>query len=122
MSNRSSELAGELYLNVRAFAGTDLDDSAAAIEEAFAKFEQEGMAERDLLRIKAGQESAFYKGLASVLGKGFQLAQYNIFAGDPGFVERDISNILAVSTNDVMRAYGKYILPQDKKSSNSWMT
>jgi zinc protease len=44
-----------------------------------------------------------------VLGKGAILAQYNIFAGDPGYAEKDIHNILAVTTADVMRVYEKYI-------------
>jgi len=43
------------------------------------------------------------------LGKGFQLAQYNIFADDPGFINQDIQNILNVSTEDVMRVYNTYI-------------
>ena len=51
--------------------------------------------------------------LSSVLGKGFQLAQYNIFANDPGFVEKDVNNILAVSTNDVVRVYDKYLKGQN---------
>ena len=55
-----------------------------AFDEAFAKFEKEGISEKDLNRIKAGQETQFYNSLSSVLGKGFQLAQYNIFANDPG--------------------------------------
>lgn len=109
MFNRSDELAGQAYLRVRAFADKDLDAAAAAVAEAFERFEKDGISEKDLARIKAGQETAFYNGLSSVLGKGFQLAQYNIFAGDPGFVEKDIRNILAVSSGDVMRVYRKYI-------------
>lgn len=109
MFNRSDELAGQVYVRVRAFADKDLDEAAAAVNEAFAKFEKEGISEKDLGRIKAGQETQFYNGLSSVLGKGFQLAQYNIFAGDPGFIEKDIQNILAVTTEDVMRVYKKYI-------------
>ncbi|MEZ5345444.1 MAG: pitrilysin family protein [Pyrinomonadaceae bacterium] len=109
MYNSTSELAGETQLSVRAFSGKDLDDAADAINEAFAKFEAEGISEKDLNRIKAGQETGFYNSLSSVLGKGFQLAQYNIFAGDPGFIEKDINNILAVTPEDVMRVYKKYI-------------
>ncbi len=109
MFNNGDELAGELRLRVRTFADKDLDEAAAAVNEAFAKFEKDGISEKDLNRIKAGQETSFYNGLSSVLGKGFQLAQYNIFAGDPGFVAKDIQNILAVSTADVMRVYKKYI-------------
>ena len=109
MFNQDSELAGQMELSIRAFADKDLDEVAAAVSQTFAQFEKEGISEKDLSRIKAGQETQFYNGLSSVLGKGFQLAQYNIFAGNPGFIEQDIKNTLAVTTDDVMRVYKKYI-------------
>lgn len=109
MFNSESELAGDFQLSVRAFAGKDLDAVSAAIEEGFAKFEKEGIAERDLNRIKAGQETQFYSSLSSVLGKGAQLAQGNYIAGDPGMVEKEIKSILAVTPADVKRVYEKYI-------------
>ena len=107
--NYDSELAGQLYLTVLAFEDTPLDEVMAGIEEAMVKFETEGISEKDLSRIKAVQETDFYNGLSSVLGKGFQLAQYNIFANDPGYVSQDIASILAVSAADVMRVYETYI-------------
>ncbi|MBL0240780.1 MAG: insulinase family protein [Chloracidobacterium sp.] len=109
MSNDTAELAGQMELSVRAFADKDLDDVSKAIDEAFAKFEKEGISEKDLKRIKAGQETQFYNSLSSVLGKGVQLAQYSIFAGDPSFIDKDIKSILAVTPADVMRVYQKYI-------------
>ncbi len=109
MFNSSAELAGQMALQVDAFEGKDLDEVAKGIDEAFAKFEKEGISEKDLNRIKAGQERQFYNSLSSVLGKGVVLAQYNIFANDPGFVEKDIKNILAVTPADVTRVYQKYI-------------
>ncbi|MGW8123989.1 M16 family metallopeptidase [Roseivirga echinicomitans] len=109
MFNRTSELAGQLQISVRAFADIDLDEVLEAIEEGLANFENEGISQKDLERIKAGQETGFYNSLSSVLGKGFQLAQYNIFAKDPGFIRKDIENILSVTTEDVMNAYNKYI-------------
>jgi zinc protease len=109
MFNRTAELAGQMHLSLRAFADKDLDEAAKAVEEAFLKFEKEGISQNDLARIKAGLETQFYNSLSSVLGKGAQLAQYNIFAGDPGFIEKDINNTLAVTTADVMRVYNKYI-------------
>ncbi|MFN1835972.1 M16 family metallopeptidase [Balneola sp. MJW-20] len=114
MFNRTSELAGEVALNVRAYPNTDLDSVALAIDEAFARFEQDGFTDADLDRIKAGIETGFYNGLSSVLGKAFQLAQYNIFAGDPGFINQDIKNILAVTKEDVMRVYDQYVKGQEK--------
>ncbi len=109
MYNGTSELAGQTELSVRAFADKDLDEVAKAITEAFGMFEKEGISEKDLSRIKAGLETQFYNSLSSVLGKGAQLAQYNIFAGNPGFIDQDIKNILAVTTLDVKRVYEKYI-------------
>lgn len=109
MGNRASEIAGQFQLSVRAFSDKKLDDVAGAVQEAFSKFENEGIPQKDLARIKAGQETSFYNSLSSVLGKGFQLAQYNIFANDPGFVEQDVQNILDVTVDDVMAVYNKYI-------------
>ncbi|MFT7121509.1 MAG: zinc protease [Neolewinella sp.] len=107
--NGTSELAGEMQLVVRAFGGKPLDEVMVGVEQAFARFEEKGISETDLQRILAGQETSFYNQLSSVVGKGFNLAEYNIFAGDPGFVEKDIKNILAVSTADVMRVYETYV-------------
>ena len=109
MFNYTSELAGQFMLQVRAYDGKDLDDVHTAIEETFSRFEKEGISEKDLKRIKAGQETSFYNSLSSVLGKGFQLAQYEIFANDPGFINTEVGKILAVTSEDVMRVYDKYI-------------
>ncbi len=109
MYNSTSELAGELGLSVTAFNTTELTKVQSAIQEAFATFEKEGISDVDINRIKAGQETSFYNSLSSVLGKGFQLAQYEIFAGDPGYVSEDVKNILAVTKEDVMRVYNTYV-------------
>ena len=109
MFSFESELAGQTQLEVRAFADKKLDDVAAAISEAFAKFEKDGISEQDLARIKAGQETQFYNSLSSVLGKSAQLAQGNIFANDPGIAAKEIDAILSVTTADVKRVYEKYI-------------
>ncbi|WP_205827978.1 pitrilysin family protein [Microbulbifer sp. SH-1] len=109
MGGYESELAGQTQLEVQAFEGRDLDEVYAGIGKAFALFEKEGIAEEDLQRIKAGQEVAFYNSLSSVLGKGFQLAQYEVYADNPGYVTEDIQRLLAVTAEDVQRVYEKYI-------------
>ncbi len=109
MYSYTSELAGQMQLEVRAFPDKDLDEVAAGISVAFGRFEKEGISQKDLDRIKAGQETEFYGSLSNVLGKGAQLAQCSIFAGDPGCIEKDIQNILAVTPADVTRVYDKYI-------------
>jgi zinc protease len=107
--NDAQEVAGQFGLSVVAFPDKNLNDVAKGINEAFAEFEKNGISENDLKRIKAGQETQFYNSLSNVLGKSSQLAQYNYLTGNPGFIEQDIKNILAVTPADVMRVYQKYI-------------
>ena len=107
--NNPSQIAGKFQISVTANADVDLDNVEAGIKEAFVLFEKEGVTDRDIERIKAGQETDFYNGISSVLGKSFQLANYDVFTGNPGFIEKDIQNIRAVTKEDVMRVYNKYI-------------
>ena len=113
MYSDTSELAGEISISVRGFAGTDLNDVDRAIEAALGRFEREGFTEADLDRFKAGRETGFYNRVSSVLGKAFRMAQYNIFAGSPGYIEEDIARILAVTSEDVLRVYNEYIKDQE---------
>lgn len=109
MYSSNSEIAGEISMIIRAYPGKNLNDVEAGVQEAFELFESDGFTEDDLNRIKAGIETGFYNRLSSVLGKAFQLAQYNIFAGDPGYINEDIQKTLAVTKEDVMHVYEKYI-------------
>jgi zinc protease len=107
--SNSQQLAGEFHIRITANNDKNLKEVEAGIFEAFAMFEKDGVTDRDVERIKAGLETQFYNGISSVLGKSFQLAQYNVFAGDPGFIEQDIENIKKVTKEDVMRVYNTYI-------------
>ena len=107
--NFSQELAGRFGVQVGAFAGKDLDDVRAAVERGFRRFEEEGVLEAELRRVKAGTETAFYQRLSSTLGKAFQLAQYAIFAGNPGYAAEDLQRTLAVTDADVIRVYETYV-------------
>ncbi len=108
-THSSRELAGEFRISITANNGVDLDAIENGIDEAMALFEREGVSDRDIERVKAGLETQFYNGISSVLGKSFQLARYNVFTGNPGFITEDIENIKKVSAEDVTRVYEKYI-------------
>jgi zinc protease len=105
----SREITGSFGIRIRAFPGTSLSDVEAAIQQAFARFEEEGFTEADLDRIKAQTETGFYNGISSILGKSFQLARYNEFGGSPDYLAEDIQNSLAVTEADVWRAYETYL-------------
>ena len=108
-SNYSSEISGEFTMRVRTNPNVSLDDVYSAITIALKDFEKDGINDKDLRRIKAGQETAFWNGISTNLNKALQLGLYNEYAGDPGFIGQDIKNILNVSKQDVQRVYNKYI-------------
>ena len=107
--NRPSEIAGSFTVRIRASNGVDLDDVHSAVLKAMEDFETNGIDDKDMERIKAAQEIQFYSAISSVLGKAWQLAQYNEFRGEPSDLEQEIKDILAVTKEDVMRVYETYL-------------
>jgi zinc protease len=110
--NSTRELAGAFNLRVRANAETDLDDVYAAVQKAMTRFEENGIDDRDMERIKNRQETSFYNGLSSVFFKSYQLADANVFDGSPDALEEEIQKILDVTKEDVTRVYETYIKGQ----------
>lgn len=107
--NRAQEIAGAFYINVTANKGVSLKDVEENIFEGFKLFEEESFTEEDVERIKASLETQFYNGISSILGKSFQLASYNEYAGDPSYYKTDIEFVKAVTKADIIRVYEKYV-------------
>ena len=107
--NRSQELAGTFNISVTANPGVNLTEVEKAIFEGFDKFEKDGFTEEDLTRIKAGNETSFYRAFSSVQSKAFTLAEYTMYTGDPGFYGKDLTNSQAVTMADIKAAFNKYI-------------
>ncbi|MCX6320681.1 MAG: pitrilysin family protein [Bacteroidia bacterium] len=107
--NGSQEIAGTFTISVTANPGVNLTEVEKAIFEGFDKFEKDGFSEEDLTRIKAGNETGFYRGFSSVQGKAFTLAEYAMFTGDPEFYKKDLANSQAVTMADIKRVFEKYI-------------
>ncbi|MCX6335002.1 MAG: pitrilysin family protein [Bacteroidia bacterium] len=107
--NYSSELAGEFTISIRANEGKTLKEIEDAVFEAFGRFEKDGITKKDVERIKAFTERNFYEQITSIDGKAMQLAYYNTFKGDPDFFKTDLENIKAVTLDDIVMVYNKYI-------------
>lgn len=108
----SNEVAGEFIFRIRANADTDLDSVKAAVEAGLARFEVNGIDEKDLQRIKAELETNLYQGVSTVLNKAFQLVIDNEFGGDPSYITKTAKLTQAVTADDVMRVFNKYIKGQ----------
>ncbi len=107
--NSSQEITGTFGLSVTANDGVSLKEVEEAVFEAFERFEKDGFTDQDLERLKAGMETGFYSGISSILGKSFQLAQYNEYAGSPDYYKQDIQRMKEVTKADILRVYEKYI-------------
>ncbi|MFO7979872.1 MAG: pitrilysin family protein [Candidatus Aminicenantes bacterium] len=105
----SLEIAGEFSFRVRTFPDIALSQVKQAIFESFQRFEEKGFTEEDLQRLKNTTETNFYNRLSSVLMKSFQLARYNEYADSPDYLIKDLEKTLAVTKEDIMRVYEKYI-------------
>ena len=106
------ELAGMLFVSVQAFEGKSLGDVASAIDEGLSRFARDGVSDTDLSRIKVELETALYQGHSGVLNKARGLANYNEFAGDPGYATENLRRLQAVTSEDVMRVFEKHLYGQ----------
>lgn len=86
-----------------------LADIARVMHETLAEFETRGVSDDDLKRTKIAIESRTIFGLESVSGKVSSLAQNEIFFGVPDQAQFDLARYQAVTKDDVLRVYKKYI-------------
>ncbi len=107
--NYSMEMAGRFTLSMRANEGHSLAELEQGIQEGMQLFEKEGITQNDIERIKALMETNFYQGLNSIFNKSLQLAFYNTYKDDPGYITKDIEGIKSVTIEDVKRVYETYI-------------
>ena len=112
VSNPASELAGELSMFVLPFPGQTLGDFEKSVEQILVDFEAAGVADADIEKFKANYESGTINSLSSVSGKVSQLASYQTFKGNPNQIKGDLDRYLAVTKEDVMRVFRKYIKGQ----------
>ncbi len=106
-SNR--ELSGEFQIRVIPYPGKSLANMFYLIDNALDSFEARGVTDDDIIKFKGTYESNTINGLQSVAGKVSQLAQYQTFGGNPNRIGKELEMYRAVTKEDVMRVYRKYI-------------
>ena len=93
-------------------SGKSLADIEKVIRDSLVEFEQRGVEDDDLTKVKASMEASFVFGLQSVAGKVSTLASNQTFKGDPNYIAQDIARYANVTKADVMRVFKKYIKGQ----------
>ena len=109
VSQGNTELDGTLTVTLAPVQGKTLTEMEKLYRTALETFEKRGVTDEDLVKFKGGYESQFVNGLQSVSGKVRQLAAYQTFTGNPNMIANELNRYLAVTKEDVMRAYEKYI-------------
>ncbi len=104
-----SELAGTISFQVLPFPGKSLAAMDSLLKETFVAFEQRGVTDEDIIKFKGGIEAQYINGLQSVAGKVSQLAAFQTFTGNPNMIGKLLTMYRAVTKEDVMAAYNKYI-------------
>jgi zinc protease len=79
------------------------------MRETLDEFEERGVQEDDLTRMKMQIVSSNIFGLESVRGKVSNLAYFATFAGTPNYTGEEIARYERVTAEDVMRVYREYI-------------
>ena len=89
--------------------GTTLAELETVMRDSLIEFEERGVEEDDLTRVKSGIISSLIYGLESTSGKVSQLAAYATYHGDANGIGNQVSRYENVTAEDVMRVYNQYI-------------
>ena len=84
------------------------------LRNSLEEFEERGVEDDDITRVKSQIISGMIYGLESVSGKVSQLASYETYRNNPNGIGEDIARYEGVTKAEVMRVYAKYV--KDKPS------
>jgi len=110
----SREVGGFVQMVATAAPGHALPEIERAILEEVAKAGADGPTGDEIERGRVQAEAQFMFRLQTVGGfggKSDQLNAYNVFLGDPGYFDRDLSRYQTVTKASIQRAVGRYLDP-----------
>lgn len=112
VSNSSAEIAGEFRIDVTAAAGHTAREVEEAALAEIEKLEKYPLTTEELTRAKNRFESSSVRQLQSIGGFGGRanrLNSFNVFAGDPDLINRDLQRFLSVQVEDIQAVARKYL-------------
>jgi zinc protease len=109
VSHPTYELSGEFAFIIRGFQDTKLSVLDSLRRYTLTEFEKRGITDEDLNIFKANNESQIIENLSGIKKKGEVLSDNQVFAGDPNYIVKDLKRYNAVTKEDVIRVYKKYI-------------
>jgi zinc protease len=114
-ASQASFAEGSMYIiQATAAAGHTTDELVVEIDRIVAELATEGPTDQELTDALVNYEAGFIRRMSAVSAKANQLNSYNLFVGDPGYVQQDLDRYLGLSVADVQGAVGTW-LPGDKR-------
>ena len=107
--SRLTELSGEFIFQLVPMPGKSLAQMDSLFRSSLEEFEKRGVTDEDVTKFKGSIESQQINGLQSVQGKVTQLANFQVFTGNPNKISELLQMYTSVTKEDVMNAYNKYI-------------
>jgi len=111
-SNLAATLAGTFAIEVTAKPGVAADKLIAAVGEEVARLAAAPPTAEELERAKSGHEAGFLHRLEAIMPRAIQLATYDVVAGDPNYLARDLERYRKVTPADVQAAVKKWLRPE----------
>ena len=111
-SMMSLEISGVFVVQATARPGASLQEIERIIGEQIAELAKAGPTEAELNRARTKHELQFISGLERIGGFGGKadlLNQYNVFLGDPGKLDEDLSRYRALTTEQVRAAVQRWL-------------
>lgn len=108
---RSRELGSTFEIEVTAAPGVELAEIEAVLEQVLEQVREQGITEGELQAARAGLEAGFLRDLERLDGSGGPanlLNLYNLFLGDPDWLEHDLQRIRdcsILSTQETARTW-----------------
>ncbi len=93
-SQRSREMGGTFTIEVTAAPGHEPAEVEAAVDEVLADLLKKGVTRDEVALARTRYEAGFVRGLQRMGGFGGvadRLNRYNVLAGDPGYLDRDMA-------------------------------
>lgn len=106
--NSSMEIAGTTEISITPFEGKTLEEVNNAIQEAFVRFEKDGIDVTEMEKLKIRQETALYNQMASSMNKAMLLGMGNEFGGKPDIFIQEMEIYKKLTKADIMRVYEQY--------------
>jgi len=117
-SQESREMGGTFTIEVTAAPGHDLPEVEAAVDAELARLLDKGVEIGEVDLAKTRYEASFVRGLQRVGGfggKADRLNRYNVFTGDPGYLERDLERYRKATPREIS-AYARRFLDPGRRA------